>query len=143
MIEQIFDNFRKAAESSLQTQQDMFKQFSQQWPTAPLNAAGTGSEVTDELQKRLRLTLTTALEHERELLDAAIGSSIELIEQTFQLYGARSPEDCRRLLEGMWRKLIAQAKDQSDNQVRVLQTVSTTWLELPKKDGAEAPASAE
>jgi hypothetical protein len=141
VIEQIFESFRKAAESSLQTQQDIFKQFSQQWPAGQLQAAGTTAGATEGLQKHLRLTMATALERDRELLDAAFSSGSELIEQTFQLYGARSPEDCRRVLEGAWRKLIERTKEQSDSQVRMLQTVSTTWLDVPAKEGEEAAKS--
>jgi hypothetical protein len=140
MIDQILDSFRKAAESSLQTQQDMFKQLSQQWPSAQHHAAGSTADLTDALQKRWRVTVTTALERDRELVDAAYESGLELVEQTFQLYQARSPEDCKRALESLWRKLAERTKAQSESQLRVLQTVSSTWLELePKPEEPSAP----
>ena len=138
MVEQIWESFLKVAESSLQTQQDMFKQFSQHWPSAHDQAAGMTTEVTDAVQRRWRVTLTSTLLRDRELADAAYESGIELVEQTFQLYGARSPEDCKRVIESTWRKLAERAKEQSDNQLRVLQTVSSTWLDVAPKTDAQA-----
>jgi RNA polymerase sigma factor (sigma-70 family) len=41
MLDQVFDNFRKASESTLQMQQEMFKQWVTQWPAMPTSAAAS------------------------------------------------------------------------------------------------------
>lgn len=35
MFDQVFDNFRKATETTLQAQQDLFRQWMTQWPMYP------------------------------------------------------------------------------------------------------------
>jgi hypothetical protein len=141
MIEQIFDSFRKAAESSLQTQQEMFKQWTQQWPSAQSHAAGTSAELTDAAQKRFASLLTGTLERDRELMDTSYRTAIELVEQTFQLTAARSPDECKQLVEKLWRKLLEVAKEQSASQLRTLKTSSDSWLEMvPKAGDASSPA---
>ena len=53
MFDQVFENFRKASESSLQAQQDFFKNWLQQLPSTPFTAAGPSSP------GRRGLTVTT------------------------------------------------------------------------------------
>ena len=52
MFDQLFESFRKASESSLQAQQEMFKQWMQQWPVSPAAGTGASPEWANNLQKR-------------------------------------------------------------------------------------------
>src|SRR5689334_20919883 len=113
MFAQLFDSFRKASESSLQAQQDLFKRWVQQWPSQPLGSNAATSEWTDAWQKRWLESTSEALNKHRELLDATYTSGIEVIEQTFKVGEAKSPEDYRRLVEALWRKLSDNFKAQS------------------------------
>jgi hypothetical protein len=130
MFEQISDSYRKATESSLQTQQDMFKQWAQQWPSKQSRVAGPSQELSEECQKRWRVALTEALDSHRELLDFAYKSGIRTIEQTFAISKAKSPDELRRLCEELWRTLMGTVKTQSEGHMRVLQTASERLLDL-------------
>jgi hypothetical protein len=140
MFAQLFDSFRKASESSLQAQQDLFKRWVQQWPSLPLGSNAATSEWTDAWHKRWLESTSDALNKHRELLDATYTSGIEVIEQTFKVGEAKSPEDYRRLVEALWRKLSDTFKAQSESQFREFQSATEKWLELARNAAAKADA---
>ena len=49
-------------------------------------------------------------------------AGIALIESTFSVADAKSPEDYRRNVEEIWRKLFDLQKQQSESQLRDFQT---------------------
>ena len=127
MIDQVFDNFRKASESSLQAQQDFFKSWAQQWSSTPLAAPALSGDWS-EAQKRWLEATSEALNKHRSLLDATYKSGIEIIEHTFRFTEARSPEDYRRLVEELWRKLTDTFKAQSETQYREINNFYTATV---------------
>jgi hypothetical protein len=131
MFDQLFDTFRKASESSLKAQQDMFKQWMQQWPAMTPNIAGTPGAWNEAVQARFLDSTTEALNKHREMIDSMYKSGIKLIEQSFHLTDAKSPEDYRRMLEELWRKLSDSFKEQSESQFREFQKAAEKWAEVP------------
>lgn len=136
MFDQFFESFRKASESSLQAQQDLLKSWTQQWPSTPFGSAA--STEWSDAQKRWLEGASEALNKHRSMLDATYKSGIEVIEHTFRFTEARSPEDYRRLVEELWRKLTDTFKAQSENQYREIQSVTEKWID--KTQGARAPS---
>ena len=136
MFDQFFESFRKASESSLQAQQDLFKSWTQQWPTTPFGSGAT-SDWTD-VQKRWLEGASEALNKHRALVDTTYKSGIEVIEHTFRFTEARSPEDYRRLVEELWRKLTDTFKAQSESQYREIQNATEKWID--KTQSARAPS---
>jgi hypothetical protein len=133
VFDQMFDSFRKASESSLQMQQEMFKQWAPQWPSMPLNAAGASAEWARKFQKRWIEFMTDSLNKQRESLDSMYKSGIQVIEQAFHLTEAKTPDDYRHMVEELWRKMFEISKDQSETQLREFQKGVEKWLEmLPK-----------
>jgi hypothetical protein len=133
MLDQMFDTFRKASESSLQMQQEMFKQWAQQWPSMPLNAAGVSADWVRTFQKRWIDYETGLLNKHRESLDAMYKSGIQFIEQSFRLTEAKTPEDYRRTVEELWRKVFTVYKDQTESQLRDFQKAVEEWFEMVPK----------
>jgi hypothetical protein len=120
MVDQLFDNFRKASESSLQMQQELFKQWTQQW-TSVVPQAGASSDGGRTVQKRWVALGVELLNKHRESLDATYKSGIQLIEQSFGASEAKSPDDYRRLTEELWAKLFETYKSQSEAQFNAFQ----------------------
>jgi hypothetical protein len=141
MFAQLFDNFRKASEASLLAQQDIFKQWIRQWPSAGSmqTAANASREWTEAGHQRWLESATEALNKHRELLDSNYRSGIQVIDQTFRVTEAKSPEDYRRLVEELWSKLSETFKSQSEAQFREFQAATERWIEIAK-NGATAPA---
>lgn len=140
MFDQLFENFRKASESSLQAQQEMFKQWMQQWPAAPLNATGTSAEWSSNLQKRWLESMKETLNRHREVLDTTYRSGIQVIEQAFRVSDAKSPDEYQRLVQELWRKLSETFKEQSEAQVREFQKASEKWLDVAQQAQVQAKA---
>ena len=132
MFDQVFESFRKASESSLQMQQDMFKQWSQQW----LSAAPTGgasAEWGGAFQKRWSELALDVLNKQRESLDTMYRSGIQVLEQTLRLSESKSPEDYRRVAEDVLRKLYETFKDQSEAQFREFQKMAEKSFDMAHK----------
>ena len=133
MNEQMFDSFRKAAESSLHMQQEMFRQWGQQWPSMPLNAAGVSADWFQTFQKRWVEFLTDSLNKHRESLDSMYKSGIQVVEQTVRLSEAKTPDEYRRTVEEVLRKVFGAYKEQSENQSREFQKGVEKWFETAMK----------
>ena len=139
MFDQFFESFRKASESSLQAQQDLFKSWTQQWPSTPLTAAGLTSDWGDA-QKRWLEATAEALNKHRSLIDATYKSGIEIIEHSFRFTEARNPDEYRRLIEEIWRKLTDSFKAQSESQYREIQNVTEKWMDKARNPSAPSPS---
>ena len=101
MLDQLFESFRKTSECSMHMQEEMYKQWAQQWPTLPLNAAGVSAEWVQTFQKRWIEFMTDSLNKHRESLDSMYKSSIQVIERASHLSEAKSPDDFRRMVEDL------------------------------------------
>jgi hypothetical protein len=135
MFEQIMDGVRRASESSLQMQQEMLRGWSRLWSFSPPGGASTGMpgmpamtgmpDFARGAQKRWLELGIEVLNRHREGLDQMYKAGIQLIEQAFHAGEAKSPEDYRRTVEDLWRKLFELQKSQAESQVRDFQT----WYE--------------
>jgi hypothetical protein len=130
MFEQIFDNVRKASESSVQLQQEMLKQWTQNWMAIPGGASGGATDWGRGFQKRWADLTLELLNKHRESLDAMYTSAISIIEQSFRVSEARSADDYRRLVEDLSRKLFELFKEQSEAQFRDFQKWSAKSAEI-------------
>ena len=132
MFEQAFEGFRRASESSLQLQQELFRTWAQQWLTTPPNV-GVSTEWGRTFQKRwTELTLELLNKH-RESIEVAYKSGIALAEQAFRVGDAKSSEDYRRIAEEMWKKLFETLKVQSENQLRDFLKLAETSFDMAQK----------
>jgi hypothetical protein len=125
MFDQLIDGVRKASESSLQMQQEMFKHWTRLFtgPAQEVGAqAGAQAEWGQTSQKRWLELGVEMLNRHREAVDSIYKSGIQLIEQTFHVTEAKSPDDYRRMVEDLWRKLFDLQKEQSESQFRDFQT---------------------
>jgi len=130
MSDQMFDTFRKASESWLKMQQDLFQNGAQPSFFAPPQGAGVAPEWAVTAQKKCIALATEILERERESLDALFKSTINLLQQTSQISEAKSSEDYRHAAEELWRKWFESVKSQSETQFRDVQTFAGKSLEI-------------
>ena len=78
MVEQVFDNFRKASETTLRAQHDLFQQWMTHWPMFPMGPTtpasdGVVSEVSEQarsFQKQWTDIVTALMTKHCEALDA-------------------------------------------------------------------------
>jgi hypothetical protein len=82
------------------------------------------------MQRRWAELALEFLRKQRESMDAAYASGIQIIEQTFRVSEAKSPDDYRRMTEDLWRKLFESFKDRSETQIRDFQKWSEKSAEI-------------
>jgi hypothetical protein len=130
MQDQVFEAFRKASASFVQMQQDLFKQWTQQWPTVPLEIAGASGEWLQKFQKRWLEFTTDSLNMHRQSLDSMYGAAIEIMSQAFKLSESTTPEDYQRATGDLRRKIFETFKAQSESQLREMEKEVEKWFEL-------------
>lgn len=130
MFDQMFEDFYKASESSLQMQQEIFKHWTQQW----LSAQPDGREGEFRtFQKRWGEFTVEILNKHRESIETTYKAGIQLIEQAFRTSEAKSPEDYRRIVEDLWRQLLQTFRNQSETQLRDFQKWAEKSFEMAQK----------
>jgi hypothetical protein len=130
MFEHIFDSVRKASESSVQLQQEMLKQWAQTWMSMPSQSAGATPDWSRGMGRRWAELALEFLRRQRESMDAAYASGIQIIEQSFRVTEAKTAEDYRHMIEDLWRKLFESFKDRSETQFRDFQKWSEKSAEI-------------
>jgi hypothetical protein len=142
MVDQVFETYRKASASFMQMQQDLIKQWAQQWPSASMEGAGTSSEWYQRIQKRWRDFATDSLNMHRESLDSMYKAAIDLIMQAFRLSESSTPEDYQRAATELHRKMFETFKEQSEVQLKEMEKEVEKWFQLfPTNQTAERPTN--
>jgi len=129
-LDQMFETFRKASVSSLQMQQELFKQWTQQWPSMPMNMAGVPADWVQKFQKRWFEFTTESLNRQREMLDSMYKSMIQVVEQASRLSESKTPEDYRRTSDELRTKMFDSFKENSDAQFREFQKSAEKWFDV-------------
>jgi hypothetical protein len=130
--DQMFESFRKASVSSLQMQQEMFKQWTQQWPW-PMSATGGSVDWAQRLQSRWVEFTSEMLTRHRESLDTMYKLAMQMLEQSSRLSESKSPEEYTRGMDEVRTKMFETFKEQSDAQMREFQKTAEKWFELISK----------
>jgi hypothetical protein len=140
MFDQVFDNFRKATETTLQAQQDLFRQWTTQWPMLPLAPTRSGTAMTEQassFQKQWTDSVSALMTRHCESLDAQYRAGIRTIEDALRTTEAKSPEEFRKLTEELWRKSFEVLKQTIENQIRDFQVAVEKWSELMTQKGTK------
>jgi hypothetical protein len=135
MFETIFDDYRKAVDSSFKMQQQMYRQWMNGWPIkTPGEAGGAQGEAVEDrvraYQKRWSETLAETLEKHRETLNAQYKNGIEAIESAFRTTEAKTPEEYWRLTQEFWRKSIDSYKTAFESQSKYVQSLAQMWTDM-------------
>ncbi len=137
MFDQVFDSIRKVSEFSLHMQQETLKYWADQWMSFTPLTGEQQPQWTRELHKRWADAAIDLLNRHRNALDAAYKAGADLIQQTFKVSAAQSPDEYRQTAEDLWRKLFDTFREQADMQLRDLHG----WSENTVQDAAHAPSS--
>jgi len=141
MFDQVLDNFRKAIESTMQVQQEMFKNWTQQWTQTPMLSGNQAANWADQLrafQKQLTSSVTDMLTKHRETLDTQYRTGIRMLEDATRLGEAKDLAQFRRLVEELWRQTFDCLKTLTEGQQRAFQTAAEKWFEVASKGAGAA-----
>jgi|SRR5512135_714920 hypothetical protein len=132
MFDQILDNYRKAAESTIQFQQEMLRNWTQQWPQVS-GVPKPGAAATEQAQaagKKWSETITDLLNKHREALDSQYRAGIRTIEDAFRVGEAKDPAQFRKLTEELWRHSVECLKTTFESQLRDFQAALEKSVEV-------------
>ena len=89
-------------------------------------------EWSKTFQKRWAEFAIESMNKHRESLDSTYRTGIQLIEKTFRVSDVKSPADYQKIVEELWAKLLDVFKEQSESQVRDLQTWAAKSFEMQR-----------
>ncbi len=132
MFNQVYENFRKATEATVQLQQEMFKTWFNFWPGAPTNAAFSGEQV-QQFQKKWAEFFGEMVKKQREITAEQFKVGVQNLEKVFHLAESKSPEELRTQSIELWKKCFGDIQQVYEAQFRGFQYVTDKWAELTKK----------
>jgi hypothetical protein len=131
VLEDVFQNIRKAAEANLKMQQEVFQQWSQLWPVSTPQSA-----LVDKLrdfQKQWANTVSDLARKHRETMERQYQAAIESLDAALRVTESTNPEEYRKRSEQLCRKTLDCLREVSETQLREFQDTVTKWTELATK----------
>lgn len=147
MFDQVLDNFRKSTETTIQFQQEVFRQWSRLWeqasgasksPTAAFGDPGAWVGQFHEFQQYMASSVTELLKKHKETLDAQYEAGVRAIEDAFRVAEAKDPAQFRRLTEELWRHSYDCLRTVVEDQMRELRAASEAFSQAASKGFATA-----
>ena len=154
MFEQVFDNLKKATESSIQMQQEMFQKWVGMFPAAPgaaaaaaaggaagaatgnpaagLNAAAAFDAMT-RWQKKFEETMTESLKRQRDLVDSHYTAGLRTLEEMFRVGQSKSPQEYQDKVMQLYRQCFDSLRQLSESQMKEFKAAAERWTELMTK----------
>jgi hypothetical protein len=140
MAEQVLESLRKATESAIQAQQEMFRNWARYWTGLPASPAQVG-EQTQAIQKKWAEALTKLFEKQREILEAQFNAGLQMVEGAFRVTEARDPEQFRARAIEYWEKSFESVRHLGEANLREFQAAVVQWSRLMSETpSAEKPA---
>jgi hypothetical protein len=150
----ILESYSKAVESTLRLQQEMLRNWtnqwsplSAQWPGRPSTESSNSASATPEgswldqlsaAQKKWGEAVTDLLHRHQETLEEQYRAGIRAIDDAFRVSEAKDPEDFRRLSEELWKRNIEVLQTAVASQMHDVQLVMQKLYEAAL---ASAPAA--
>jgi hypothetical protein len=132
LFEHAFDNLRKAAESNIEMQQELFRKWNANWPGFP-QPQSDWLERVHKFQKAWAKTTKELLSRHREVLDEQYGLAVASLEEAFRVAQASDPQECSKRCESLCRKSLDVLRESGELQVKELQDALNKWTELAAK----------
>ncbi|MCC6491810.1 MAG: hypothetical protein IT424_02190 [Pirellulales bacterium] len=134
VLEEVFQNIRKAAETNLRLQQELLSQFSSLWPAAPAPQTAMMNRLQQFRSKWVETVSGLARKH-REVMDRQYNAAIESLDAALAVTDAGSPEELRRRSEQFCRKTLDCVREVTETQVQEIQNAVAKWTDLVAKVG--------
>lgn len=138
MFEMVFENLKKATETSMQMQQEMLKKWFGMCPGIPGVPLFPGSipEQAQKFQKRWAEFYEEILKKQREALAAQFQAGLKHVEDAFRLAETRDPMELRTRTIELWQKVFQTLQQSFEAQMRDFQAVAGKWTEMASKGAA-------
>jgi hypothetical protein len=133
VLEDVFQNIRKAAESGLKMQQEIFQQWSHLWPISVPQSMWI--DKVRDFQKQWSNTVSDLTRRHRDVMDKQYQAAVESLDAALRVAESTNPEEYRRRSEQVCRKTLDCMREISETQLHEFQDAITKWTELATKTG--------
>lgn len=134
VLEEVFQNVRKAAETNLKLQQEVIAQFTNLWPAMPSPQSAMMNRMQQFRSKWVETVSGLARKH-REVMDRQYNAAMESLDAALAVTDAGTPEEFRRRSEQFCRKTLDCVREVAETQVQELQNAVSKWTDLVAKVG--------
>ena len=130
LFEEAYDNLRKTAESTVEMQQDMFRQWAKMWPGLEPPEDDWMARI-QQFQKDWASTVNEMTQKHQETLEGQYRAGIESLDEAFRAHvvGSADPEEMRDRSATLCRNALELMKDTSETQMKQFQEVMSKWIE--------------
>jgi hypothetical protein len=135
MFDQAFDNLRKATETGIQMQQELFKKWIGLWPGMPPSPAGWTEQV-QQFHKKWAEAAAEMVKKQGELMEVQSKAGLKTIEDTFRLAEVKDLEELRAKSIELWQKSFECLRQLYEAQVREFQAAMLKWTEVVTREAA-------
>ena len=132
LFEQAFDHLRKTAESNIQMQQELFRQWGANWPGFPQQETAW-LERAQKFQKEWAKTVKELLSKHRETLDEQYRVVIDSLEEAFRVAQSSDPQEYAKRCETLCRKSLEALREVGEVQVKETQDALNKSIALAVK----------
>jgi len=140
MFDQIFDSMRKATESNVQMQQEMFRRWAALWPGLPampgipgLPAPAAWAEQVQAFPRKWAEAVHDLIKRQRETQQEQFNAGLKQIEQAFQLAESKDVNALRAKTLELWQTTFQLLQQAYEAQARDFQAAVNKWAELLPK----------
>jgi len=131
-FDQVFEHFRKATESTLQLQQDLFRQWTACWPAFPKLQTSVPEQIP-KFQKEWTQATAELTRKYAETWQRQYKEGVESLKQAFQVATVKDPKEFRQQMLELWQKSFDSLKELAQAQLGNFQTTVEKWAEVVKK----------
>jgi len=131
LLDDVFQNVRKAAETGLKMHQEIFQQWSHFLPMqSPQSVA---IDKMRDVQRQWATTVSDLARKHRDVMDKQYQAALESLEAALRVTESTNPEEFRRRSEQFCRKTIDCVREVSETQMREFQDAVAKWTEMATK----------
>jgi len=135
MIDPIIDSLRKATESTIQLQQEMFKKWASLWPGLPGSQPIWGEQV-EKYQKAWTEFLEDILKKQRDGLETQFAAGRKNLEAMLKLAELKDPRELRAKTLELWQQTFDTLRQTFETNVRDFQAAVAKWTEMLARGAA-------
>jgi hypothetical protein len=132
VFEDVFDNLRKSAESNIEMQQELFRQWTANWPGFP-QPQNTWVEKAQKFQKEWAKTVKELLTRHREVLDEQYQMALDSLDEAFRIARSSDPQEFAKRCEALCRKAFEVLREAGELQLKETHEALNKWVALAMK----------